>query len=294
MRERFEAMAARGGFNGIPKWVLSGLVVVLLLFLFAAMGPVVIIPAGHKGVVFSRISGVRPTILDEGLNLRIPMIHSVIPMDIRTQKYDGTYSAASKDLQAVTVHAVLNYRLVSSKVNEVYQKIGINYAKVILDPATQEVIKANTALHNAGEILAKRPLIKEDIKRDLHKWLQAYNIELLEVSLADIRFSPEYAQAIEQKQVAEQRAEQKRYELLQAQKQAEIEVAQAEGHARALRVKADAEAYYNERVTRSLTPLLVQQRFLDKWEGKLPQIMGGGNLVPFINVPLPGSESRGR
>lgn len=293
MREgRFE-MPIQDRLQGIGKLVKLGLVMGALVFLFTAMWPIAIIPAGHKGVVFSRLSGVQPILLEEGLNFRLPLVHSIIPVDVRAQKHEGTYDAASKDLQVVKVRAIINYRLVPNKVNEVYQKIGLNYAQVILVPATQEVIKANTALHNVAEILAKRPIIKDDIKRDLHKWLQAYNIELLEVSLADIRFSQEYEHAIEQKQVAEQRAEQKRYELLQAQRQAEIEVAQAEGHARALRVKADAEAYYNEKVTRSLTPLLVQQRFLEKWEGKLPQIMGGNNLVPFINVPLPGGE-RGR
>lgn len=288
MRDRFAEINIQNRFRGFSRMAKYGLILVALLVLLMTMSPVAIIPAGHRGVVFNRITGVQPSNLNEGLNFRIPLVQQVIPVDVRAQKHEGTYDAASKDLQSVRVHAILNYRLAGDKVNEVYQKIGLNYARIILDPATQEVIKANAALHVAGEILAKRPLIKDEIKRDLTNWLETYNIELLEVSLADIRFSQEYEHAIEQKQVAEQRAEQKRYELLQAQKQAEIEVAQAEGHAGALRVKADAESYYNEKVTRSLTPLLVQQRFLEKWEGKLPQIMGGNSMVPFINVPLPG------
>lgn len=288
MRDRFAEISIQNRFGGISRVLRYGLILAALVAFLFSLSPVALIPAGHRGVVFNRITGVQPSILHEGLNFRIPLVQQVIPVDVRAQKHEGTYDAASKDLQAVRVHAILNYRLVADRVNEVYQKIGLDYARKILDPATQEVIKANTALHNAGEILAKRPLIKDEIKQDLTRWLKAYNIELLEVSLADIRFSQEYERAIEQKQVAEQRAEQKRYELLQAQRQAEIEVAQAEGHARALRVKADAEAYYNEKVTRSLTPLLVQQRFLEKWEGKLPQIMGGNNLVPFIGLPLPG------
>jgi regulator of protease activity HflC (stomatin/prohibitin superfamily) len=179
---------------------------------------------------------------------------------------------------------------------EVYRGIGLGYSGVIIDPAAQEVLKANTATHNAAEILLKRPAIKADIQKDLTVWLAKYGIELNEAALANIRFDPNYEKAIEAKQIEEQKAEQKRYELIQAQRQAEIVAAQAKGKgdaareeargvADALRLKGEAEATYNARVSSSLTPVLIQQQYLSRWDGRLPQYSLGGNVVPFLQLP---------
>ena len=133
---------------------------------------------------------------------------------------------------------VLNYRLIPESAPDVYQKIGVTYESVIIDPAAQEVLKANTALHNAAEILQKRQIIKSDVQKDVTTWLVKYGVEMKEAALANIRFDPAYEKAIEAKQIEEQKAEQKRYELIQAQRQAEIVAAEAKGVADALRSRA--------------------------------------------------------
>jgi len=162
------------------------------------------------------------------------------------------------------------------------------------------VLKAQTATHNAAEILLKRPAIKSDIQKDLTAWLARYGIELKEAALANIRFDAAYEKAVEAKQIEEQKAEQKRYELIQAQRQAEIVAAQAKGKgdaareeargvAEALRLKGDAEAQYNAKVAASLTATLIQQQYLTRWDGKLPQYsFGSGGAVPFVQIPTDG------
>jgi regulator of protease activity HflC (stomatin/prohibitin superfamily) len=241
---------------------------------------------------------VQPIALAEGINLVNPL-YDVVQMDTRVLRHQQKYDAASKDLQAVHVEMVLNFRLLPNKATEVYQTIGPNFSSVIIDPAAQEVLKANTALHVATEILQQRPLIKADVQRDLTIWLAKYGIELKEASLANIRFDPAYEKAIEAKQIEEQKAEQKRYELIQAQRQAEIAAAQAKGQgdaarerakgeAEATRIRGEAESNYNLKVASSLTPTLIQQRYLEKWDGKLPQFSAGGSTPGMLlNIPLP-------
>ncbi|HLC43063.1 MAG TPA: prohibitin family protein [Methylomirabilota bacterium] len=248
-----------------------------------------IIPAGHLGVkvLFGQVE---PIPLREGLNLVWNPLYDIVTVDARVQKHSAKYDAASKDLQAVHVDMVLNYRLIADRAPDVYRSIGLNYSGVIIDPAAQEVLKANTALHNAAEILIKRPAIKADVQRDLTTWLAKYGIEMKEAALANIRFDPAYEKAIEAKQIEEQKAEQKRYELIQAQRQAEIVAAEAKGVADALRIKGEAEAAYNSKVSASLTPVLIQQQYLSRWDGKLPQYAFGGNAVPFVQIP--GSPGR--
>jgi prohibitin 2 len=269
-----------------------GLMLAGLLIMWSTF---VVIPAGHVGVA-ALFGSVQPRPLSEGLNLVNPLL-SVTPMSTQVQKYQEKYDAVTKDLQAMHVEMVLNYRLLPEKAPEVYQKIGVNFANVIVLPAAQEVLKANTALHVANEILRQRPKIKADVQETLAVWLAKYGIELKEAALANIRFDSAYEKAIEDKQIEEQRAEQKLYELTQAQRQAEIVAAtakgkgdaaraQAEGEADALRTKGEAEATYNAKVAASLTPTLIQQQYLVRWNGQLPQYMlGADNNGLFLQLP---------
>ncbi len=204
---------AEGGLKAVR--MLTMILVPVGVLMIVSSG-VRMIDAGHVGVAVL-FGKVQPVALGEGLNLVNPL-YDVIQMDTRVQRHQAKYDAASKDLQAVHVEMVLNYRLDPAKATEVYQRIGPYYASVIIDPAAQEVLKANTALHVATEILQKRPLIKVDVQKDLAVWLAKYGIELKEASLANIRFDAAYEKAIEAKQIEEQKAEQKRYELIQAQR----------------------------------------------------------------------------
>jgi regulator of protease activity HflC (stomatin/prohibitin superfamily) len=260
-----------------------------------------VIPAGHVGVatLFGRV---QPTPLPEGLNFINPL-KDVTLMSTQVQRRSAKYDAASNDLQAVHVEMVLNYRLIPERAPEVYQRIGVAYPAIIIDPAAQEVLKATTALHNALEILQKRQTIKNEVQKDIASWLVKYGIELKEAALANIRFDPAYEKAVEAKQIEEQKAEQKRYELIQAQRQAEIVAAEAKGKgdaareeakgvAEALRIRGEAEAAYNGKIAASLTPIVIQQQYLARWDGRLPQYsLGGGGVVPFLQ--LPGAQADG-
>jgi regulator of protease activity HflC (stomatin/prohibitin superfamily) len=66
----------------------------------------------------------------------------------------------------------------------------------------------------------------------------------------------------------------------------EAEKANAEGQAQALRIRGAAEAEYNARVAQSLSPVLIQQQYLQKWNGQLPQYQLGGSGA-LINLPSP-------
>lgn len=81
--------------------------------------------------------------------------------------------------------------------------------------------------------------------------------------------------SIEAKENAVQKSIQLQNEIEQTRATAEKEIVAAEGKAKALKIEADAEAYYNERVSRSLTPVLVQQYAIEKWNGVVPVISGG-------------------
>jgi len=259
-----------------------------------------VIPAGHVGVMVL-FGEVQMLALKEGLNVVNPL-YEVVKMDCRVSKYENKYDAASKDLQNVHVTMALNYRIFPDKAPLIYKHVGLEFADRIIAPAAQEVLKAITALHNVSEILIKRPEIKNEVQKSLTNWLQKYDIDLKEVSLANISFDKEFEKAIVAKQVEEQRAEQKKYMLIQAQKDAEIMAANAKGKgdaareeakgvADALKIKGEAENNYNQKVSASLTPILIQQLYYKSWDGHLPQYyFGGGGVTPLIQIPSPSQK----
>ena len=285
----------------VPRLILAvALGIPALIFVFSIFR---VIPAGEVGVkvLFGQVE---PVPLREGLNVLWNPLYDIVTVDTRVLKHEARYDAASKDLQAVHVQMVVNYRVIPDRAPELYRGVGLGFSSVIIDPAAQEVLKAQTATHNAAEILLRRAAIKSDVQKDLTTWLAKYGLEVKEAALANIRFDPNYEKAIEAKQIEEQKAEQKRYELIQAQRQAEIAAANAKGRgdaareeargvAEALRLKGEAEATYNARVAASLTPVLIQQQYLARWDGRLPQYsLGGSGAVPLLQIPAPPGDGR--
>ena len=274
---------------------------VLLGLLIVVLSSFVVVDAGHIGVV-TVFGNVEKEPLYNGLHFVLPY-KDVVQMDTRVQKHEAGYDAASVDIQAVHAVMALNYRLIGDRAPEVYRTVGLRYEQSIIDPAAAEVLKANTAVHAANDILQQRPKIKADVQDGLTKWLLKYGIQVTEVSIKDIRFDKDFEQAVERKQIAQQVAEQKRYEVDQAKREAESKVARergegaalqarAEGEAAALRLRAAAEAEYNSKVTQSLTATLIQQQYLAKWDGHLPQFVtgSGGNLLLQIPTPARATE----
>ncbi len=259
---------------------------------FTGLASIKIIDPGYVGV-YRFLGTIDPKPLNPGFHLINP-IAVVQPMKTQIQRHEAEYNAASLDMQTVKTKMVLNYSLIGDQAPNVFQTIGIEYEKTIIDPAAQEVLKAMLAVHPASEILQKRQEIKNAVQEHLAVWLQKYGILLNEISIAEINFDQTYEDAIEAKQVQEQLAQQKTYELEQARMQAQIVAANAEGEAQAvraraegeaesLRIRGEAQADYNEKVAASLTPSLIQQQYLLRWDGKLPTIVGEGNLM--LQVP---------
>jgi regulator of protease activity HflC (stomatin/prohibitin superfamily) len=258
-----------------------------------------VVPVGHVGIV-KLFGQIQEKPLYSGFSFINPLVEVEMVSTQISKHGDGKhelYDAASKDMQTVHVIMVINYHLIADHAPTVLQEIGQDYLNKVVVPAAQEVLKANMALHNASEILHLRPRIKDDIQGQLKKWLLKYGIELKEVALANVSFDPGYTRAIEQKQIQEQLAEQKKYELIRTQREAEIATAKAKGEADALResakAKADAlrmegeaQATYNSRVAASVTDALISMEYLKRWDGKLPvYMMGDSKVTPLINLP---------
>ncbi len=241
----------------IYKLIIAGVVFLLLLWLI--FSSTVTIGTG-KIAVMTRFGKVTGQELGEGFHFKSPLDRAN-EYDIKVLKEETEAAAASKDLQDVKSTLVINYRLEAGQVSEVHKTVGTFYKEKLVDPAVQEVFKGATAKYDATQLITDRATVKADAFNDLVNRLKRYGIIVQDLSITNFSFSPEFTNAIEAKQVAAQEAERAKFNLERA--------------------NLDAQAQNAQKT--SLSPELLQKYAIDKWDGKMPQYVGGGSV---FNIPL--------
>lgn len=255
------------------------LIAFVTLLLVLTLNPFVVIGPGERGVVMN-FGAVQKEVLGEGLHLRIPIMQRVVVMDVKVQKGEGQGDAASKDLQQVTTNVAINYHLDPLKVSETFQTVGSLEAvgeRIIL-PAVQESVKAATALYTAEELVSRRQEVRDHIRSLLRERLGKNGVVVDEFSIVNFAFSNEFSNAIEAKTTAEQLKLKAERDLERIRIESEQKITQAQAEAEALRLQ-------KENVTENLIKLRqieMQQKAIEKWDGKLPQVTGGA--TPFIDL----------
>lgn len=247
---------------------------VIVIIASVISGSLTTIPAGHRGVVI-RFGNVTGTILEEGLQTKLPFIDSVVRMSVQTEKYETAAASASRDLQDVSTTIALNWRLDPGMADEVYRTLGLEFIDRIAAPAVQETIKQVTAKYIAEDLILKRETVRDDIQENLSNRLLQRGIITETVSITEFRFSETFVAAIEAKVAAEQavwearnKLERVKVEAEQAQAQsigeANARIAKAEGEAEYIRIVTDAQVAANTAIAESLTPEVLQYILLDR------------------------------
>jgi prohibitin 1 len=237
--------------------IIAVMAVALLLWLVTTV--VVTVGTGKVGVVtqFGQVTGRE---MGEGLAFKVPW-QQVTVYDVRVQKEESRAQAATNDLQDVSSVLALNYHLDRGRISDIHRRLGPDYKVRIVDPAVQEVFKSASAKFTAAQLITNRAEVKNDVVTSLKSRLESRGIVVDDLSIVDFQFSPDFAKAIEQKQVAQQNAERAQFTLQQAQKDAEAQAAQ----------KA------------SLTPEILQKQAIEKWDGHLPTYLGQNSVFGIPN-----------
>ncbi len=212
-----------------------------------------------------------------GATLWIPFVYGLTKFDMSVQKQVIETTASSKDLQPLDSHIAVNWRIEAADLTKFYRDIGteLDAQEKVISPAVNEVFKAATSKLTAEEVVSRRAELKNEIDASLESRLKPYGLKIIDVSVVNIKFSDQFLDAIEKKQVAEQRTKQAQYEAATAKVNAEASVNQARGQAESQKL-----------LQTSLTPQMLQKLYLDKWSGVLPVVMTGTGATMF-NIPLP-------
>lgn len=290
-------MDERMPVSAAVKFVITIIVLFVGLVLLLVFFPVRIISAGEVGVLLE--FGKVKEIWYPGLHILVPFVNNVEIMSTQIQKFEAEASAASSDLQVVQTTIAVNYRLPQNdaSVKNLYENFRGNHEARIIAPLVQEVVKANTAKYSAAELITKREQLKAVIGANLKEKLRVYDIEVVEVSITNFDFSPEFNDAIEKKVVAEQNKQQAQFEL--EKKQIEVlkviaeknataiaNVLEAEGEAKAKVIRAEAEAESILKITQSLNSPYIEYYKIQKWNGQMPKVVGSGQNIIDVSAVL--------
>jgi regulator of protease activity HflC (stomatin/prohibitin superfamily) len=261
--------------------IIGGIIAALIVLI--GFNAFVIINPGQAGVL-SILGKAQNGPLLEGIHFKPPLVSQVDVYDVTVQKFEVPAQSSTKDLQELTASFAINFRLDPLNVVNIRREQGTleNVVSKIIAPQTQESFKIAAAIRTVEESITKRAELKEDFDIALTERLDKYGIVVLDTSVVDLNFSPEFARAVEEKQIAEQRSQRAIYVAREAEQQAQADINRATGRAEAQRLLA-------ETLKAQGGGLVLQKEAIEAWrEGgaQMPKVlvMGGDqkNGAPFI------------
>ncbi len=234
----------------------SLIVIGLVLVAFVVFRPFVIVPAGERAVIFSLTSGVWEGQYDEGFHFLLPVVERPILYDVRTQTYsmsrvhwegevrgDDSLSALTADGQTVSVDISVRFHPDPDSVWRLHKEVGTDYISKILRPEIRSQTRVAISEFPVTEVYsAERQVVEDRIEKRLRESVRRRYVIIDEVLLRDIRFSDSFANAIENKQIAQQNAQRMKYVLEKTEKEKQQRIIEAEGEARAIELKGQAVA----------------------------------------------------
>jgi len=269
--------------DDIQNWqgIVGGAIAAIVLLI--ALNSFIIINPGEAGVL-SVLGKARDGVLLEGIHIKPPFVSVVDIYDLTVQKFEVPAQSSTKDLQDLSARFAINFRLNPTQVVEVRRKQGTlqNIVSKIIAPQTQESFKIAAARRTVEEAITKRNELKQDFDEALGNRLDKYGILVLDTSVVDLTFSPEFARAVEEKQIAEQRAQRAVYVAQEAEQEAQADINRAKGRAEAQRLLA-------ETLKAQGGQLVLQKEAIEAWRtggAQMPKVlvMGGdsNSSVPFL------------
>lgn len=249
------------------------------------------VDSAEVGIKFNKLSVTNQGQLDatmcSGYTFYNPITTDVYTYETRVRQVNyKPFSVRTKDGSQFSMDPNLSYFLIRGMAIQVFSKyrksleeIEVTYMKT----AIYDAYRINANKYTADELIANRAKFEDDVKLMLDSTLKNEGFSV-EQFTSQIEPPASLSEMINAKNAAVQSALKAENEVKKAEADAKIAVAKAEGEAKAMRVKADAEAYYNRTLSASLTDNIIKEDWINKWNGELPSVQGGGNMMPVINM----------
>jgi len=237
------------------------------------------IDAGHVGVKVNQYGdnkGVDDVVAVTGMVFYNPITTRVyeFPTFIQHKEYKGenSFIVNSKDGSEFSVSPIMNYSVQREKVPAIFAKYRRPLEDIeegFLKTAVYDAFRLATNKYTADELISNRAVFEVEVRRLLDGQLLKEGFVINQFT-SNLIYPETFKRSIEAKNNAVQAALRAENEVKTAEAQAKIKVATAEGNAQAMLTSAKAEAESNRMKQVTLTPLLLQLEYINKWDGKLP------------------------
>ena len=282
------------------SWKMNKKCLLAILPLFLILGACFTsIPAGHTGVLVT-FGKVESQVLSEGVNFKLPY-QDVVKVDNRIQKQAFALEAFSADIQQTNVIGSINFTVDRAESQNLYREVGVNYYSTVIEPRLLENVKLVFSNYSAEGLIENRTMLSRAVADQLQEDLKKYGIDVTSVNIEDIDFTGAFTDAVEAKQVAQQKKLTTQTEqeaaLIVADAEAERKIIAAKADAAEQKIRADAEAYAtevaaeaeakaNELVAASITNSLIEYKRIEQWDGSVPQVQSGSGstMYPIIDM----------
>ena len=270
------------------KRIRAIVVTLCAMLIVAMMSSCTRIDAACEGIkvnLYGSDKGVDDVVLVTGMVWYNPLTEEVHEYPTYVQMVDyEPFEINAKDGSKFVVDPTININPIAGKAATIFKKYRKPLEEVIHDVLRTHIvnayrIKLNT--YTTDELVSKREEFERVTEDYLREVLAKENFELGEMT-SGLKYPASLEQSITAKNQAVQEALRIENEVAAIEAEAKKTIAEAEGSAKALKIKADAEAYYNRTVSASLSTSLVQMKALDKWDGKTPIVSGGAST--FIDA----------
>lgn len=265
---------------------------VIVIIVFIILDGLVSVPAGHVGVIFDQGRGVLEDELDEGIHLKIPFWQQATILDGRTKEYtmsiateegqikgDDSIESRTKDGQVVWVDATVLFHIDKTEADNIKRDLGTeeDFMTKIVRPRAREVIRSAVAKYNALDLVSEtRITVVTEMETMLEEAYGKHNIILEEVVLRNITYSADFANAIEEKEVARQKIKTAEYQKEQALELKEKVIIEAQAEAEGIKLRGEA--------LRS-NPEVIQLEFVNKLGPNVSWGILPDSVMPLLNVP---------
>jgi len=259
------------------KLIVSGIVgLFLMIFLLKSCER---IDAGHVGVkvnLYGDNKGVSDVTEVTGMVFFNPVTHSIyeFPTFIQHKEYtgDNSFVVNSKDGSEFHVSPIINYSVQREKVPSIFAKYRRSLDQIeegFLKTSVFDAFRLATNKYTADELIGNRQAYEIEVRKILEGQLLAEGFVVNQFT-SNLVYPETFKAAIEAKNNAVQAALMAENKVKTAEAEAKIKIATAEGNAQAMLTSAKAEAEANRMKQQTLTPLLLQLEYINKWDGKLP------------------------
>lgn len=249
------------------------------------------IDAGYEGIkvnLYGDNKGVDDISLVTGAIWYNPVTTAVYeyPTFVQTVDYPP-FSINAKDGSSFTVDPTISLKIIDGKSAEVFKKYRKEDITEVINTTLYNYVRNAFRIqlnsYTTDELVSKREEFERAIETKLSEELRAENFQLEQMT-SGLQYPEALVRAIDAKNAAVQEAQKTQNEVLKIEAEAKKKIAAAQGEAEALKVKGDAEAEYNRKIAASLSPLIVQQLWIEKWSGKTPDVVTSSNSATFLDI----------